>query len=130
MKRSEAVLPALCAALLVLAILSIRLGAVPIGFSDMWAALRSDSPDLTQRIFLQIRLPRAILTLLVGGSLGLGGVLLQGLFRNPIVEPGLVGTSSGAAFGAALYFVLGSALHLHTGEWTLPIAAAAGGAAA
>jgi iron complex transport system permease protein len=130
MKRSEAVLPALCILLALSAIASIRLGAVPISFSDMWAALRSDAPDLTQRIFLQIRLPRALLTLLVGASLGLGGVLLQGLFRNPIVEPGLVGTSSGAAFGAALYFVLGAALHLHAGEWTLPIAAAAGGAIA
>ncbi|HUJ26313.1 MAG TPA: iron ABC transporter permease, partial [Myxococcales bacterium] len=94
-----------------------------IGFSDMWSA----SDDLTHRIFLQIRLPRALLTLLVGGSLGLGGVLLQGLFRNPIVEPGLVGTSSGAAFGAALYFVLGASLHVHAGEWTLPVAAALGG---
>jgi iron complex transport system permease protein len=130
MKRSEAVLPALGALLLVLAIASIRLGAVPIGFSDMWAALRSDAPDLTQRIFLQIRLPRALFTVLVGASLGLGGVLLQGLFRNPIVEPGLVGTSSGAAFGAALYFVLGASFRVHASEWTLPIAAALGGALA
>lgn len=130
MKGSRPVLPALVALLVLLTIVSIRFGAVPIGFSDMWAALRSDAPDLTQRIFLEIRLPRALLTLLVGGSLGLGGVLLQGLFRNPIVEPGLVGTSSGAAFGAALYFVIGAALHVHAGEWTLPIAAAAGGALA
>jgi iron complex transport system permease protein len=129
MRRSETILPTLFALLVLLAIVSIRLGAVPIGFSDMWAAIRSDAPDLTQRIFLQIRLPRAILTLLVGGCLGLGGVLLQGLFRNPIVEPGLVGTSSGAAFGAALYFVLGASFHIHAGEWTLPIAAALGGAA-
>src|SRR5260370_9570852 len=60
----------------------------------------------------------------------MGGVLMQALFRNPIVEPGLVGTSSGAAFGASLYFVLGAALKFHAGEWTLPIAACLGGALA
>src|SRR4051794_40936794 len=111
------VLPGLAFGLAVLAVLSIRLGAVPIGFADMASALRKiwvspDALDLTERIFLEIRLPRALACILVGASLSLGGVLLQGLFRNPIVEPGLVGTSSGAAFGAALYFVLGSALKL------------------
>lgn len=72
-------------------------------------------------------MPRAILCLLVGASLGVGGTLMQALFRNPIVEPGLVGTSSGAAFGSALFFVLGGVLHLSAGIWTLPIAACIGG---
>src|SRR4051812_20502099 len=129
------VLPALAVGLVVLAVLSIRLGAVPVGFSDMASAARklwsaTATLELTERIFLEIRLPRALACILVGASLSLGGVLLQGLFRNPIVEPGLIGTSSGAAFGAALYFVLGSALHLHAGVWTLPIAACLGGAVA
>ncbi len=53
---------------------------------------------------------------------------MQALFRNPIVEPGLIGTSSGAAFGASLYFVLGSVIKFHLGEWTLPLAACIGGA--
>jgi iron complex transport system permease protein len=63
----------------------------------------------------------------VGASLGVGGTLMQALFRNPIVEPGLVGTSSGAAFGAALFFVLGSALGFEASPWALPIAACLGG---
>src|SRR4051812_37922206 len=126
------VLPALAVGLVVLAVLSIRLGAVPVGFSDMASAARKlwSAPatlELTERIFLEIRLPRALACILVGASLSLGGVLLQGLFRNPIVEPGLVGTSSGAAFGAALYFVLGSVLKFHAGPWTLPLAACVGG---
>jgi iron complex transport system permease protein len=54
-------------------------------------------------------------------------MLMQALFRNPIVEPGLVGTSSGAAFGAALYFVLGATFQWNLGEWTLPVAACLGG---
>jgi len=129
------VLPALGLGLLVAAVLSIRFGAVPVGFADMGSALRKlwtapDALDLTERIFLEIRLPRALACILVGASLSVGGVLLQGLFRNPIVEPGLVGTSSGAAFGAALYFVLGSVLKFHAGPWTLPIAACLGGGVA
>jgi iron complex transport system permease protein len=127
------VIPLLVLALVAVAVLSIRLGAVPIGFADMASALAKlrtapDALDLTERVFLDLRLPRALACVLVGASLGLGGVLLQALFRNPIVEPGLVGTSSGAAFGAALYFVLGAALKYHAGEWTLPVAACLGGA--
>jgi iron complex transport system permease protein len=56
-----------------------------------------------------------------------GGTLMQALFRNPIVEPGLVGTSSGAAFGSALYFVLGGVLNIGASLWSLPIAACIGG---
>ncbi|GAC1597863.1 MAG: iron ABC transporter permease [Myxococcales bacterium] len=129
------VLPALALGLAILAVLSIRLGAVPIGFAEMASAFRKAAAapgtlDLTERIFLEIRLPRALACMLVGASLAIGGVLLQALFRNPIVEPGLVGTSSGAAFGASLYFVLGAGGVLHAGPWTLPVAACAGGALA
>lgn len=129
------VLPTLAVALVALAVLSIRLGAVPVGFAEMGSALRKlwtqpDLLNLTERIFLEIRLPRALACILEGASLGVGGVLLQGLFRNPIVEPGLIGTSTGAAFGAALYFVLGSVLGFAAGPWTLPIAACLGGGAA
>jgi iron complex transport system permease protein len=52
---------------------------------------------------------------------------MQALFRNPIVEPGLVGTSSGAAFGASLFFALGGVLKFATGPWMLPVAACIGG---
>lgn len=82
--------------------------------------------DLNQRIFMQIRLPRVLMGLFVGAALAVGGVLMQALFRNPIVEPGLIGTSSGAAFGASLYFVLGASFSVNLGEWTLPLAACMG----
>jgi iron complex transport system permease protein len=119
------------ATLLVLAA-SIRYGAIDFSIHDIGRALVSllpghPEPTLDQRIFLELRMPRAILCLLVGASLGVGGTLMQALFRNPIVEPGLVGTSSGAAFGSALYFVLGGVLHLSTSLWSLPIAACIGG---
>jgi heme transport system permease protein len=71
---------------------------------------------------------------LTGAVLGVSGTLMQGLFRNPIVEPGLAGTSAGAAFGAALIFVLGSgsALAFTTilGALAVPVLAFAGGLAA
>lgn len=129
------VIPLLAIALLVAAVCSIRFGAVAIEFSDMASALvnvsrKPDTLTLTERIFLEIRLPRTLECFLVGASLAIGGVLMQALFRNPIVEPGLMGTSSGAAFGASLYFVLGATLGFDAGEWTLPIAACLGGAIA
>lgn len=113
------------------ALISIRYGAVSISANDMFSSLQkqfsgNDALSLNERIFMQIRLPRALLCLLVGASLATGGTLMQALFRNPIVEPGLVGTSSGAAFGASLYFVLGAAFKFNAGEWTLPFAACAG----
>lgn len=134
MKHSKsyfAVFPVLLLLLLIVALFSIRYGAVNIGLQEMFAGLskRFTDPEamsLNERIFMEIRLPRAILTIFVGASLAVGGVLMQALFRNPIVEPGLVGTSSGAAFGSALYFVLGATFHFNAGEWTLPIAACSG----
>jgi iron complex transport system permease protein len=111
---------------------SIRFGAIDFSVNDMVTAVSrtiSGATDLTldQRIFMQLRLPRALLCLLVGACLGVGGTLMQALFRNPIVEPGLVGTSSGAAFGAALFYVFGALLKINFGEWTLPLAACVGG---
>ncbi len=122
---------ALSVLLFLAVILSIRYGAVSISLDEMWSSLQkmlssSDSMTLTERIFMDIRLPRAILCVFVGASLAVGGTLLQALFRNPIVEPGLVGTSCGAAFGAAIYFALGATFHFNTGQWTLPLAACLG----
>lgn len=119
------------AALIVLAA-SIRYGAMDFSVADIYRSLNAllpghAAPSLDDRIFLKLRLPRAILCLLVGASLGVGGALMQALFRNPIVEPGLVGTSSGAAFGSALFFVVGGVFHMGSSIWALPIAACVGG---
>ncbi len=121
----------LLAILVVVMFFSIRYGAVQISFDEILSSLQkyfteSGNMTLNERIFMEIRLPRALLCLFVGAALAVGGTLMQALFRNPIVEPGLVGTSSGAAFGAALYFVLGATFKLNAGEWTLPLAACAG----
>jgi len=130
--RRQLLLIALVAVTLLVLIASIRYGAIDFSIAEITRALASlfpgqPEPTLDQRIFLELRFPRAILCLLVGASLGVGGTLMQALFRNPIVEPGLVGTSSGAAFGSALFFVLGGVFHIGTSLWSLPIAACAGG---
>jgi iron complex transport system permease protein len=130
--RTRAVLAALTVAMIAAALVSIRYGALDFSWHEMasaTAALLSGHTGgtLDERIFAELRVPRALLCLFVGASLGVGGTLMQALFRNPIVEPGLVGTSSGAAFGAALFFVLGSALGFEASPWALPLAACAGG---
>ena len=130
--RRQLLLIALVVVTLLVLIASIRYGAIDFSTAEISRALASlfpgrPEPTLDQRIFLELRLPRAILCLLVGASLGVGGTLMQALFRNPIVEPGLVGTSSGAAFGSALFFVLGGVFNIGASLWSLPIAACAGG---
>jgi len=89
---------------------------------------------LQRNVFFEIRVPRVILCALVGAGLSVSGALMQALFRNPIVEPGLIGTSSGAALGAALVFVLGKSFGVvadtFIGALILPFFAFAGGLAA
>lgn len=121
--------------LFLFALISAKYGAVEISTEHIINALLhtwegTELTDLNERIFILIRLPRVLMGIFAGAALAVGGVLMQAFFRNPIVEPGLVGTSSGAALGAALYFVLGSAFQFHSGEWTLPFAACLGGIAA
>ena len=97
--------------------LSLALGPVSLPlFDTLRAALRLlglpiDGQGLEQAelILGQIRLPRTLLGLAVGGVLALSGVAMQGLFRNPLADPGLVGVSSGASLGAAIAIVGGSA---------------------
>ncbi|MEX6503971.1 FecCD family ABC transporter permease [Pseudomonas zhanjiangensis] len=97
--------------------LSLALGPVSLPLADtLQAALRllglpvgSEELRQAELILGQIRLPRSLLGLTVGAVLALCGVAMQGLFRNPLADPGLVGVSSGAALGAALAIVGGAA---------------------
>lgn len=80
---------------------------------------------------LEFRLPRLLLALLVGAALSISGTAIQGLFRNPLADPGLIGVSSGSAFGAVAVIVLGDRLLTHfnmeSSRWLLPLAAFACG---
>ena len=87
---------------------SLSVGPEGLPFSGELLALGREDPALALTILTEIRLPRVVIGILVGGTLGLSGAALQGLLRNPLVEPGLIGVSSGATLGAviAIYFGL------------------------
>ena len=90
------------------AAVSLMAGRVWLPVADVWHGLWSREPNLATLIITQLRLPRAVLALEVGAALGLSGAVLQGVTRNPLAEPGLLGVSAGAALGAviAIYFGL------------------------
>lgn len=92
-------------------ILSLTRGAAGLGVMDLVAALFGKGLSPRDQIVLyDIRLPRLVLGLAVGAALAVSGALLQGLFRNPLADPGIVGVSAGAGLGAVLAIVLGSLL--------------------
>ena len=84
--------------------------------------------QLEKEILYQIRIPRVLLSAFVGAALGLAGACLQGLFRNPLADPGLIGVSAGAALGAVLSIVIFSNLleHHFLGIYLLPISSVTG----
>ena len=90
--------------------------------------LQGNTSELQNVVLTEIRIPRVILSELVGASLGIAGASLQGLFRNPLADPGLIGVSAGAALGATTIIVIGSNFFpdFNLGMFLLPIAAIAG----
>ena len=94
--------------------LSFLIGTYPIGPAAVWDIIRSRFmavavywEDVMAQIVLQVRLPRILLGILVGGALSISGASYQTLFKNPMVSPDLLGVSAGAGFGAALVMLLG-----------------------
>lgn len=94
-------------------------GEMDISLTEIPGILKSKT-GLKYSVLTQIRLPRIILAFAIGGALSLTGAILQGIYRNPLVEPFTLGISGGAAFGVALVIVLG--LHLTLGSFMLPTA--------
>jgi len=90
----------LLAGLLLLAGISLFIGRYPAPYWTPPSLLGSD--ELARRLVLSLRLPRLLTALMMGSSLAAAGLIFQMVFRNPLVEPGLLGVSQGAAFGAAL----------------------------
>lgn len=111
-------------------------GAYAISPSQLWGVLGSlfqgqadASPEYL--VFVNIRLPRLVLGVAAGAGLGMAGTLMQGLFRNPLADPALIGISSGAALAAGVTIVLGAwllpALPRTLGSWSLVTMAFGGG---
>jgi len=113
-------------------------GAYAISTAQLWGVLRDAwqgvvAPTPEHLVFMNIRLPRLLLGIAAGAGLGVAGALMQGLFRNPLADPGLIGISSGAALAAGITIVLGAwllpVLPRTLGSWTLVSMAFCGGMA-
>lgn len=113
-RRQRQVLLLLLSLLPVCLLLALAVGAVTLPFRQVLAVLsgfggaaEAGGGANTQLIVLQLRLPRALLAALVGALLGVSGAAMQGLFRNPLADPSLIGVSAGASAGASLMIVFG-----------------------
>lgn len=110
-------------AALLLAAVSLTLGTVDVSLWDALADRLAGQPSPAATIVFDIRLPRTLLALVVGAGLGMSGAAMQGLLRNPLAEPGVLGVSSGAALGAVIVLYFG----LSAFGWAvLPVAAMTG----
>lgn len=120
------------------ALICVSVASLAIGASgaSLWGVLAklSKGQSLTQVeavVLWDIRAPRMVLGILVGGALAVSGAVMQGLFRNPLADPGLVGVSAGAGLGAITAIVLGGVLPVAIGQFAgmylVPLAAFLGG---
>lgn len=135
-------LPLLALLLIVVVLLAVGIGAVSIHPEQVLTILLKQLGIQTaipfearqESVLMVIRLPRVVMGVLIGATLAVSGASIQGLFRNPLADPGLIGISSGAALTAALMIVFGttalSSITALLGSLALPLAAFVGGVAA
>ncbi|AFT69666.1 Transmembrane permease component of heme ABC transporter [Alloalcanivorax dieselolei B5] len=91
-------------------VLAMLTGPMTVSVEQLWRGLWSSSMEPGYLVIRDLRLPRIVMGALVGGALASTGAVLQGLFRNPLADPGLIGISAGAALGAVAVIVLGASL--------------------
>jgi len=123
-KRWKLILTGLIVLLLVTVIVCLNIGYASIPFNEILAVLASKIPGLnslvpansfpetTQAIILDIRLPRVLAGVIIGAALATGGALYQGVFKNPMADPSVLGVSAGASVGAGLGLLFGAGLSL------------------
>lgn len=136
-RRQYLVLGVLFAVLLLTIAVSCSLGDKAIPLQTVWDALLGKQAvvgtdeAVNLMIVRDIRLPRTIVALLVGGALAISGAVMQAIFRNPLADPGLVGVSAGGALGAVVFIVMGSwlipASWLWAHKWGLTLFPMVGG---
>ncbi|HMM89501.1 FecCD family ABC transporter permease [Bradyrhizobium sp.] len=119
-RRRIGAITALCALVVLLMLVSLGIGPVRLSPLAVTEALFGGGSEVSQVIVREIRLPRTLLAMAIGGILGLSGAALQGLLRNPLASPELFGAPQSAAFGAVLVIALGLA---DVRSWALPVAA-------
>lgn len=127
--RISIILVGLTLCLLVFTLYSLTVGAVTIPAQDVAVLLLKklgffssvEVESMHEVVLFAIRFPRILMTLLIGASLGISGASLQGLFRNPLVEPGLIGVSGGAAAAVVVMIVFGGVLAIPSTGWVSDI---------
>lgn len=122
--RTGPVVAVLGLVVLALFVCSLLVGPTTISLAEAVSALSGRASEEYRLILREIRLPRAFLGAMVGASLGLAGAVLQGLLRNPLAEPGLIGVSASASLGAAIAIYTGLSAML---PLALPVLALVGG---
>ena len=88
-------------------VLAVRLGSVHIAFSDVFNSIFNYSENLELMLVRDVRIPRALSVLMTGGILGVTGAMIQGVTRNPIAEPSILGVSQGATLVIAIFYAAG-----------------------
>lgn len=124
MTNKKTIYSCLTIALFVVVVFSLGLGAMKIPVLDVLTILGNRigiidftvKDDLAENVLLYIRLPRILLGVLVGAALGISGAAVQGIFRNPLAEPGLIGISAGASLFAVLIIGMESLLFVSLSE--------------
>lgn len=97
----------------VVALIAITSGKYSLTTNELWTLVsnkltRNIEYNRTETVFWQIRFPRVLAAILIGGGLAIAGAAYQGMFRNPLVSPDILGVSSGAGVGAVLGIFLGN----------------------
>jgi iron complex transport system permease protein len=139
-RRGRNVIAASAVLLAAMAVLSLSVGAtgvsldaLPSVIADLFATSGADAAR-DRLILIDIRMPRTLLAMFVGTALAVSGAMMQGLFRNPLADPGVIGVSAGAALAAVCVIALGHGIAAPAvellGIYAVPIAAFAGGLAA
>ncbi len=121
--RTLPLLSGLAVALLAVSAAGLAIGYAPLPLSGVIAGVFGNGDPLTVAVVREIRLPRLLLGIEVGAALGIAGAALQGLLRNPLAEPGLIGVSASAGLGAVIAFYFGFAA---LSPFALPAMAMAG----
>lgn len=105
--RPRTLFPLLCSLCVAAIILALASGSADLSAAEVWQSITGRSPDNVRRLVMDLRLPRALTALGVGGLLAVSGVLMQVLLRNPLAEPYILGSSGGAAVAALLAMMFG-----------------------
>ncbi|MFD2261563.1 FecCD family ABC transporter permease [Lacibacterium aquatile] len=116
--------------ILLVGLASLAIGATQVPLERVIATLLGTGEARDDLVVLTLRLPRIVAALFVGAGMGIAGAAMQGLYRNPLADPGLIGVSSGAALGAIATIVLGAKYMQYFGVWAVPFGAILGALAA